>query len=68
MKKPIEWHQKCLENVKAHVARKLHELNVAQSEYARAELNRNFYAEQIIRAMKLGLDGFDSERFMKKRK
>jgi len=68
MKHPIEWHQKCLENMRRDLGDKRADLFRAQNEYDRAYRELRLYEDQVQRAVNEGRDGFDAERFGKKRK
>jgi len=68
MKQPIEWHKRCLENMHRHLADKRADLLRAQNEYDSAYREFRFYEGQISLAIKDGLDGFDAEKFGKRRK
>ena len=66
MKMTIEWHKKCLANMKASLAQE-----EAVVERIRARLDRtvstvDFYASQITQAENKRKNGFDSEKFMRK--
>lgn len=66
-KRPISWHERCLENTKASLELKAHEAARIQKDLERLQRQASFYEAQIAEAVRRGLDGFDAERFMKER-
>lgn len=68
MKKPIAWHEECLHNQKAHVFREAELLEKQAAALAKTREDTYAYARQILRAKEDGLEEFDRERYLKKRK
>lgn len=67
MKMPIAWHEECLVNARRN-------LDEAERRFARENENMKrrrtdviAYETKITEAKKRGLDGFDSERFLRQR-
>ena len=67
MKQTIAWHREGLKNWQESLLRKMDELRRVNDEVARMRQDIIAYDAQIIEAETRGLDGFDSERFGKKR-
>ena len=67
MKHPIEWHEQRLINRNAHLDRQRDELDRLQSNIERLEDENNHLAMQIGIARQRGKDGFDEDRFLKKK-
>lgn len=63
-KNPIEWHERCLENMKRTLERDEQSLSDLQSRVDDLNNKISFYASQICRAKLMGKDGFDSDRFL----
>ena len=64
-KRPVAWHEICLNNMRSHYQSELR-LAIAQQERAyRLSRAISHYEAQIAEAKRRGVDGFDSERFMK---
>lgn len=59
----VEWHEQCLKNMTASLARKTEELERVKTEHYR--LTRNVYAreQQIARAKREGKASFDDTRY-----
>ena len=68
MKFPITWHEKCLGNSRLHLERDRRYVEGLAHRLQLLEAQIAFYAEQISEARQRGMDGFDSERFLVKRK
>lgn len=68
MKFPLNWHRECLSNRRRSLAEQIrrHEQEASRIEQSTAEVE--FYQEQINAASAKKLDGFDREKFMKKRR
>lgn len=66
-KMPIKWHRQCYANQKASLERRRMLASEEMSWCANDALKLAFYGDQIIEADRRKLDGFDPERFMKKR-
>lgn len=67
MKMPIEWHEECLVNHHASLNRIKQEFKRHEENLLRATSEYEFRKLQIEEAKRQGKDGFDSERFLKKR-
>lgn len=75
MKRSIEWHEQCLMNYRRSLDDRLRRLTNMEKEYERGvaeyevmAVAYNQDAAKLAEAKRRGLDGYDSERFMKKRK
>ena len=68
MKMSIKWHEECLYNQKRSLEGYLRNLQRMQEQVANLAKSTDFYETQIKEAREQGRDGFDSERFMAKRK
>ena len=68
MKQPIEWHMQCLDNRRKSLKEKREALLQAQADYDRCSREVSIYEGQVQRAINEGRDGFDAERFGKRRK
>lgn len=64
---PIAWHELCLGNAKRTVAAERERAEAMLRSVARAEARLQFTENQITRAKEKGMDGFDADRFMKRR-
>lgn len=67
MKFAIEWHQRCLVNGKKSLEQDKERLKSLKEDIKISEKRISFYEEQINEAIKKGKDGFDSDKFMKKK-
>ena len=67
-KNTIDWHKKCYLNNKYHIDKKISLLISLEKEIKRDKKNLVFYKKQIETAEIEKRDGFDSERFLLKRK
>ena len=67
MKMPIAWHERNLENRKITLMRKEASLEILQKEINQIEDDINNLARQIIKAEQTGKEGFDSDRYLKRR-
>ena len=67
MKMPMAWHEECLRNQRTHYERELARLKVMQDELERTRVDINIYEYQIAKAKEQGKDGFDREKFNRKR-
>jgi len=71
MKMPIEWHEQCLENSEKSLREKEAYLDhfIDQETLAIERLRKEceLVRQQIAEAKRQGKDGFDAEKFMKKR-
>ena len=63
----IAWHEQCLANSRETYERSRHEVDGAVARLERDRIRIEMYEHQIKRAKELGKDGFDSEKFGKKR-
>ena len=68
MKMSIKWHEECLYNQKKSLEGYLRNLKHMQERVESLTKSTDFYESQIKEAREQGKDGFDSERFMVKRK
>ena len=66
-KMSIEWHKTCLENMRRTAMEKKENAKRAADDAERIERDCIAYDGQIIEAELRGVDGFDRERFGKKR-
>lgn len=62
----IEWHEQCLKNLLASVEAKREEVIRVQEDFERLKKNYEKYQVQVRTAKMKKMDGFDTERFMKK--
>ena len=64
---PLAWHEECLSNMQAYLAREQARLArlVASVERLEAEINRR--RTQIDEARARGMDAFDSDKFLVKK-
>ena len=62
---PIAWHEQCLANCRENFQRELEALRRKELDVDRMSRDIFHREAQIAEAKKLGLDGFDPERFMK---
>ena len=67
MKMTIAWHEECLENQRASLARYQADARRAVAEAERCYKSIMEYEAKITAAKAKGMDGFDPERFGKKR-
>ena len=65
MKKPIEWHKECLKNRTTSLEGKIVELDRLQKQIAEDSIANDNLDMQINIAIQRGMDGFDTERFLK---
>ena len=65
---PIDWHQECFKNASAYVAGLRRDVERRRAELLESERKLERYAEQIAEAISRGLDGFDRDRFLVKRR
>lgn len=68
MKFPMSWHKESISNSTISLAGQEASLARMATEIERYRASHDFYASQIAEAERRCLDGFDSERFMVKRK
>lgn len=68
MKQPIEWHQRCLDNWKGNQSRLKEEVDRKTLELKRMTEDIAFFERQLTTAKDRHLTGFDSDRFLLKRK
>lgn len=66
MKMKIEWHEECLKNNKRFIREKREEIRRLQLEIDQNLFDCEMYELQILEAKKKKMDGFDSDKFMKK--
>jgi hypothetical protein len=67
MKFPIEWHEQCLENMKKNYEREAEAVARMQQRLDRHGIEIEIYRQKIQEAKARGKDGFDSEKFLKRR-
>jgi ribosomal protein L29 len=60
---PIEWHEKCLENMKLYHKRLVFALEQAQKQVDRSTSDIRYYERQIARAKTLKKKSFDNRKF-----
>ena len=65
---PIEWHEQCLSCSEATYARELEALKDRAKRVKRFRLENEFHRRQIAEARRRGLEAFDSDRLLVKRK
>lgn len=68
MRRSINWHEECLKNQKISLKKKGEQLKQLQDNYARCLLDSLSYEQQILEAKMRGKDGFDKEKFNKKKR
>lgn len=66
-KMPIKWHKECLKNSEENLKRERKHHNEIAERLRDHELRNAIYREQIRRAEEEGRDGFDADKFNKKR-
>lgn len=66
-KMSIAWSEECLKNTNSSVQQAELEMQRAIARHARIVVQRDHLAMQIEFAKKAGKDGFDPEKFMKKK-
>lgn len=66
-KMTVEWHIECRKNRKTTLERFVEERDRLNRHIEIMQREDDFYDYQIAEAKKLGLDGFDRERFRVKR-
>ncbi len=64
----IDWHRNNLANQNIHIWANERRLASLKAEIERATKDADHLANQIIEATRRGLDGFDSDRFLKAKK
>ena len=67
MKQSIKWHEECLKNMLASLARDDDEVSRLQSYADRLRDDCNVLEIQIAEAKRRGMDGFDADRLLKRR-
>ena len=63
MKHPIEWHKECFENRAKSLKRMIADLSELERQVYDAKIQLAIYSEQIQRAEREGLEGFDGDKF-----
>ena len=63
-KMPIDWHLRCLTNMKASHARLNEDLIRMQTRHQSDKERIEWYEKQIDKAKEQGKDGFDADKFM----
>ena len=64
MKRPISWHEQCLNNRRLSFIRKTLDFEVMKTSLYYDKIAIQFLEQQIERAKKKKKDGFDSEKFL----
>lgn len=67
MKHPIKWHVEILNRYKIHLEKQEKELKLLSDSIEKTRNKIDFYALQINEAIKQDKDGFDVDKFCKKR-
>lgn len=65
MKRPISWHEECLNHYKEYLESDRRRLENIRLAYEQSVARYNFNVEQLAEAKRRGLDAYDSERFMR---
>ncbi len=65
-KMSIEWHEKCLENMKCYMKKIHKDAMKLYSDFLKTKRECEKYQRQINRAIQLNKDGFDRNRFSDK--
>lgn len=65
---PLEWHRQNCANSIESLAEKRRQIQRMQYDLERHEADVRFHEQQIAEATKRGLEGFDRDRFLVKRK
>ena len=68
MKRPIAWHKECLKNLQSSLLRELDSVRSANESCDRTRQEIIALDAKIIEAEMRGLDGFDIDKFGKKRR
>lgn len=63
MKMPLDWHINNLKNIKNFYQKELETIDRVQKRAKQTKRNILYLEGQILRAERLGKDGFDAERF-----
>lgn len=63
---PLKWHQANLENSIKYAASLEYEINRLQTRLDLLRKDNEFLEYQIKEAMRLGMDGFDEDKFRRK--
>ncbi len=67
MKMPMGWHEWCLKNSKENLAREEETFARLTAAIERFRKQVAFHEAQIAEAQRQGKDGFDQDKFMKKK-
>lgn len=67
MKMPVSWHRQNLANSKSYLEQQREQFRRTESALARLEASYNESFEQYEEAVRRGVDGYDSDKFGKKR-
>jgi len=65
---PVKWHEQCLSCSEETYARELDALKIAAQRLKRFRLENDLHRRQIEEAKRRGLEEFDSDRLLVKRK
>ena len=68
MKMPLQWHKECLSHWKRSYSRLQKEIADLERKRDDQRTEISFYETQINEAAKLKMDGFDRDKFRKKKK
>ena len=68
MRMSLGWHQECLKNQRAGLARHMADFERMTAEIEQMKRSVALYGRQIEAAEKQGKDGFDRERFLQPKK
>lgn len=66
-KHSIDWHKECLRNMTSTAESYRRDAEAAKARFERVERDCLILQNQIAEAERVGMDGFDEERFGKKR-
>jgi hypothetical protein len=64
----LEWHRDCLKNARGTLARRKSELSRFEDHLREMEEQIEFEAMQLAEAERRGMDGYDNERFLKRKR
>ena len=68
MKHSIQWHKECLANKESWMEMEKLSIKYLEERVARQKVENDFYRKQIEEAIKQGKDGFDSDKFLTRKK
>lgn len=67
-KQTVDWHRRCAKNWSGSVEKRRLEYERAKKAFEDSEARLAFYRDQISEAERRGLDGFDRDRLLVKRR